>query len=138
MNDERADEIIGTYGGDAFGNGDTTMLRCRQCSGVYLKAPDPLKPYVMGMILSDDGGRGQRRRESKLNEIYAQGPACRCPKTEAGDSNWFGGLGKRPLRPPMHESEWANKYDNTGPLFEWLSPTDEPGEEEERREAGPE
>lgn len=127
MNEESADEIVGTYGGDSFGNGDITMLRCRRCTGLYLKAPELYRTTRIGLILIDDGGRGRRQRESRLAEIYEHEAKCRCPRNEEDEQDGFGRLGRRVLRPPMRESESVNF---TGLLLPWPSWTNEPSEEE--------
>lgn len=136
MNEQRADEVVGTYGGDAFGNGDMTMLRCRQCTGLYIKAPDLLKPTIMGLLLIDDGGRGRRQRESTLAEIYAQGPKCRCSKTEDDDVNWPEWRAIRITRPPMHEREWEENFGHPGRPFIWGMSTELPNGEEGTSEEG--
>lgn len=138
MNKKQADEVIGTYGGDAFGNGAMTMLRCRECTGLYLKAPELHKPVVMGMILIDDDGRAQRRRESNLAEIYAQNSKCRCPRTVDDGGNWPGMRSARSARPPMHESEWERTSGSPGRLFAWGASLEVPDEEEGNREDGSE
>ena len=133
MNDKQSDEVIGTYGGDAFGNGAMTMLRCRQCTGLYIKAPDLQQSYAIGLILFDDDGRGRRRHESKLADIYAEGPECLCHNTEV-DVKWAGLWNKRIARPPMHEFEWEGTVDSPGRLFKWGMSRQESQEEGSRED----
>ena len=101
MGSRRKDELVGRYGGDAFGNRANSMWRCRVCEGLYLTGPSLSDPIVVGLITVIDDGRAARENSRRLWAIYREGPLCECDHSSDSDrprSLWSGQL---PPLPPF-------------------------------------
>lgn len=71
-------EGLGTIGGDHFGNGGTTLFRCRTCNGVFATRRAQV---VMGLVLYQPDTRYYKRRaewDRRLIELFSTSPQCGC------------------------------------------------------------
>jgi len=78
MSKHNRDEVVGCYGGDAFGNRANTLWRCRQCEGLYVTDGSMDLSVRVGLIIGVSDGRREREHESRLAAIYRDGPLCEC------------------------------------------------------------
>lgn len=104
MSQEPEDEIIGAYGGDAFGNRSNTVRRCRGCQGLYLEPRRLGGPVIVGLIFFRDDGRAQFDAESRLAELYQRGPRCECADRKERS---ISAHGYREPMPPVHHDDLA-------------------------------
>lgn len=71
-------EGLGTIGGDHFGNGGTTLFRCRLCNGVFATHRTL---FMVGLISYQPNDRYYKRRaegDRRLIELFSTSPQCGC------------------------------------------------------------